>query len=80
MDVTTSVEVGRLGAAWFGPEARRRRNWGKEMVAPTSDHAEAVERLAETNEALVTLLGHLEPSSLERLELRAGNEDRAFNL
>ena len=80
--VTTSVEsrAARSGVVLVDRRAAADVNWGKEMVVPTSDHAEAVERLVETNEALVTLLGHLEPSSLERLELRAGNEDRAFNL
>ena len=48
--VTTSVEsrAARSGVVLVDRKAVAEVNWGKEMVAPTSDHAEAVERLAET--------------------------------
>ena len=80
--VSTSFEsrAARGGVVLVDRGVAANVDWGKEMVVPTSDYAEAVERLGETIEALVTLLGHLEPSSLERLELRIGNEARAFNL
>ena len=53
-------------------------DWDKEMVMPTSDYEEAVERLRQVANALVGIQNSLAPTDYQRLMEESGQESRAF--
>ena len=66
--VLTSLEgrVARYGMVLVDRPAGVDVDWGKEMVMPASDYAEALARLEEARTALGELLEHLGPGRVER--------------
>ncbi len=53
-------------------------DWDKEMVMPTSDYEEAVERLHQVRNALMTISASLDPTSYQQLLEETGQEIEAF--
>ena len=53
-------------------------DWGKEMVMPTSDYEEAVERLRQTGNALVGIQVSFVPTFYQQLMDGEGSEMKAF--
>ncbi|MXX44988.1 MAG: nucleotidyltransferase domain-containing protein [Acidimicrobiia bacterium] len=53
-------------------------DWDKEMVMPDSDYQEAVERLRQAANALVSVSASLEPTSYQRLLEESGQEAESF--